>query len=260
MNMDHFLFMHEYRKYFSCQSAFAVAFFFLLSFLPACGTTGLSQSVTAGEPKNSVPFFEKSMVEEIHSLAVPPFDRDQQNWQTIAIDILSAGGKLSVVSPEKISTFLRSSAKNLSSLNQEERLVFMARLGKAVQADAVLNGVFFKSNGRNEIILQIVSVKDSRILWWQAADLNFRAEGVSPSDQKKVLSSLLAPLMVQMGKKDAPPLAQSKQGPRSSSSINQQTEKSKSDLRPSGKPAPKTEKRHEKDLKPLPLSEDISPM
>ncbi len=221
MNMNLLLFMHEYRKYFPCQSVFAIAFLCLLSLLPACGTTGLSSSVTAGEPKNSIPFFDKGLVEKVHSIAVPPFDGDQQSWQTVAIDVLSSEGKISVISRETISTFLRSSLKDLSSMNQEERLVFMSRLGREVQADAVLNGVFFSTSGRNEIILQVVSAKDSRILWWQAVDLNFRTDGVSPSDQKKVLSSLLGPLRAQMGKKGVPPSTQAKQGPGPSSGIHQ---------------------------------------
>ena len=50
MNMNLFLFM---RKYFSFQSVSAVTFFCLLHFLSACGTTGHSRSLTAGEPKNS---------------------------------------------------------------------------------------------------------------------------------------------------------------------------------------------------------------
>jgi len=231
--------MPEYRKYLTFWPAFAAAFFCLIALLPACGITGISQSVTAGKPKNSIPFFEKSLLQGLHSIAVPPFEGDRQNWHAIAIDVFSSEGKISLVSPEKINAFLRSSAKDLSSLNQEERRVFVARLGRAVQADAVLNGVFVRRGERNEVILQIVSAKDSRILWWQAADLNFSTDSLSPSDQKKVLSSLLAPLMTEMGKTEKP---------------------SKSESRPASKRVPKAEKRPEKDSKPLRIDDDISPM
>ena len=259
--MNLFLFMPEYRKYFSFRPACAAVFICLISFLPACGTTGLSQSVTAGEPKNSIPFFEKSLVERLHSIAVPPFGGDRQNWHAIALDIFSSERKISLISPEKINKVLRSSAKDLSSVSQEERRLFMARLGRTVQADAVLNGVFFRKGERDEIILQIVSSNDSRILWWQSADLNFRTDSLSPADQKKVLSSLLAPLMEEMGKKAAPLPTQSKQVQGASSGINQQTEKPpRSGLYPSSKQAPKAEKRPEKDSKHQRSDDDISPM
>ena len=61
--------------------------------------------------------------------------------------------------------------------------------------------------------------------------------------------------------KGASPSTQSRQGQGASSGINQQTEKSpRNELHPAAKPAPKTEKKPEKDIKPLPLSDDISPM
>jgi len=244
--------LHKQRGYLTHIFFSLAAFFFALSFLSACASSGLYPSLSIGEPKNSIPFFEKNLIEELHSIVVPPFRGDQHNWHEIAGEILSSSGRVSLIPSGKITAFLKSSKTELSSLSQEERLDVMARLGRATHADAVLNGAIINRNGQQEIILQLISSRDSRTMWWQASDFSSRADSLSQSDRMKVLSSVLSPLLAYAGKKVTQPSTQMKQEPEVPEMPAKEGEQ-----RPK-RPGPKQEKKPDKNQKPS--AGDISPM
>jgi hypothetical protein len=71
-----------------------------------------------------------------------------------------------------------------------------------MQTDAVMNGVILDKEGHYEISLQVISSKDSRLIWWQAVDVSFREGALLRSEQQKVLSSLLSPFLALSGQKE----------------------------------------------------------
>jgi len=217
--------------------------------------------MTAGEPKNSLPFFEKDLLEELHSIAVPRFDGDRHNWHDVAVEILSSSKRITVTPSGKMNAVLKNSKKDLSSLRLEERTAFIAGLGRAMQTDAVMNGVILDKKGHNEIILQVISSKDSRIIWWQAVDVSFGEGAHSRSEQQKVLSSLLSPFLALAGKKEHQPQPQLKQEPVPPSGLSPKTgEPSRTQTPPAMNPARKGDKKPLKNQKPLQVPGDISPM
>ena len=176
----------------------------------SCASTGIS----IGEQKNSLPFMGKELIEEVHTVAVPPFYGNQDNWKETIQEILSSVKRVSVIAPSKVDSAIKSSRKDLPALGVDERFDLMGRLGRSLHADAVINGLIISKDNHNEIILQLISSKDSKILWWQAVE--FRGDNPSPSDQRELLTKMLSPLLAHIGK----------------------GEKSKSDKRPDKGPKP----------------------
>ena len=216
----------------------------ILFLLAGCATVG--QKFSAGEPKNSLPFMSKDMAEEMHSIAVPPFSGDGQAWHEAAQEVIAQAPKASIIPQKKIDSAVKTARKDPGHLSPEERIEYVSRLGRAVQADAVLNGIILSREDRHELILQLVSSRDSRVLWLQSADFSFKGDQVSRNDQKELLHKLLSPLFPLLGSRDRP--VQQKQEMQRTEPDQKSDKKSK----PSRKPG--------KGVRPEPAPEDVSPM
>lgn len=253
--MELFVINHRFSTCFRSRFLSVFAFLSALTLLSSCAPIGRYPSMTTGEPKNTLPFFDKGRVEELYSIAVPPFASDQHNWNELAVEILSSSKRISVTPSRKINAELKNSKGDLSSLRPEERPGFLAALGRTVKTDAVINGVILDKEQQHEIILQVISVKDSRVIWWQAIDFNFRGDSLSRADQKKVLSSLLFPFLERAGIKK--PLSQPQMKEEVPSGLSPQTEEPSVTETP---PASNLDKKPDKGRKPLQVPDDISPM
>lgn len=237
-----------YRDQFYKIILFAIISAFLTLGLHSCASTGFS----AGEQKNSLPFMGKELLEDIHTIAVPDFYGNRDSWRETTHEIMSSVKRISVISPSKVDNAVKNSRKDLSVLDTDERFDFMGRLGRTLHADAVINGLVISKDNHNEIILQLISSKDSKILWWQAVE--FRGETPSPSDQKDLLTRMLSPLLAHIGRSEKP----------ASVSAPQQQPKSeqepKADTQPKSGTKPKSDKRPDKTPKPSSTPDDIGPM
>ncbi|HAM51987.1 MAG TPA: hypothetical protein DCP92_15345 [Nitrospiraceae bacterium] len=249
----HYVYVHK-------DKVWTVSLIFLLVFLHACASTKALPGFSAGEQKNSLPFMEKKLLEEVHSVAIPPFYGDDAGWRHITGEVIASSPRLSVIPPEKTD----GKAGDAFSVMPEERLDFLGNLGKSVEADAVLNGVILNKEKSHELILQLISSEDSRILWWQAVDIHFPAGSLSPSDQKAVLSQMLDPLIAHVGKREKPvrPVAPEavKEEPSNSGSLQQKDLVPKGDGQQQPLTKPKTDKKPKKTPQPKPTEEDINPM
>ena len=224
--------------------------------LSACASTGFMPGFSGGEQKNSLPFMGKDMLEEVHSIAVAPFYGDNHKWKEAAYELFISSPKISVVQPEKVERIIREGKKDLSVIEPDDRMDFLSRIGRTLQSDAVLNGVILSSDKQNEIILQLVSSKDSRVLWWQAVEFRFKEGAISLSDQKALLTKMLDPLFPYLGKRTKTPSAPSV---KSQSRIEEQpkTDTSpKTDIPSKTGTKSKTDKKPDKGTPPA----DISPM
>lgn len=227
--------------------------------LSSCAPAGRSQLVSAGEPKNSYPFFDKDLAAGLHSIAVPPFLGDQHNWHGAAIEVLSSSKRISVTPSGKINDTIKNSKEDLSLMRPEKRLSYISGLCRTMHTDAVMNGVILNKQGHIEIILQIISSGSSRVIWWQAVDVSFSEGALSRSEQQKVLSSLLAPFLALAGKKEPPAQPVLKQETVPPSAPVPKTEApTRIEKPPVIKPVQKSDKKPLKE--PSQEPEDISPM
>ncbi len=163
---------------------------------------------------------------------------------------ITSSPRISVIHSEKTDRIIKESRKDLSNMEPEDRPDFLSKIGRSLQVDAVLNGVILSNDKQHEIILQLISSKDSRILWWQAVEFSFREGSLAPSDQKALLSEMLAPLLSHLGKREKPsPTPAVKSEPKTE-------EQPKTETPPKGGTKPKIERKPDKGTKP----DDISPM
>lgn len=183
---------------------FLLAAVLFLPLLYSCASTGQLPGFSAGEQKNSLPLMGKDAIEEIHFIAVPPFYGDAYDWKGAAQKILASSKKISVISGEKINRITKENRKEFSLLDPGDRTEFLGKIGRSLRVDAVLNGIILRGNKKNEIILQLVLTKDARILWWQAVDFSFKEGSLSRADQQELLSKMLEPLLLNLGKREKP--------------------------------------------------------
>jgi hypothetical protein len=248
--------LSRYTKYriISGFPVYAVIIFCLLALTSGCVSTGTSSPrMLTGKPKNSVPFFDRDRILELQTIAVPPFWGDRQNLHVAASKIISSKGGLTVTPASEINTVLKYIKKDLSSYRKEDRIEILSGIGKAVQADAVLNGFLITKEQHQEIIIQVISSRDSRVLWWQAIDFSF-PEVFSVTEQRNVLNTMLSPLLEEAGKKTQPQSKQDAGSPRPESPKRKET------YPPSMDTKPKPGNKPVQNTGPLPLSGDISPM
>jgi len=231
----------------------------LLILLHACASTRFS----AGEQKNSLPLLDRDHIEEVHSVVVAPFYRDENNWRQSAQEILSTE-KLSVIQAGKVDAAARKGGADLLATEPENRPATLVKLARSLQADAVLNGIILPKNEHREIILQLISSKDSRVLFWQAADFTVKEGPIDGTIQKEFLSKLLAPVLANAARRDKPSIAPvPTHAPKTESpkvEMRQETETPKDEHQPKAEKKPKADRRHDKGRRPAPATEDISPM
>jgi hypothetical protein len=225
-------------------------FLFVIAALPllllhACAST----QFTAGDQKNSLPLMEKDLIEEVHSVAVAPFFSDRNNWRGSAEETLSIPG-LSVVTAD---------GADLSTLGPDNRRDALVKLARSLGADAVLNGVLIPGEDKGEIILQLISTKDSRLLFWQAADFVYKEGPIDPDAQRELLSKMFRPLLANIATREKPPAPQPSRQPTAETPPKIDT-RPEVEVQPKTEKKPKSDRRHDKGRKPSPSSEDISPM
>ncbi|MBI5073980.1 MAG: hypothetical protein HZB62_02235 [Nitrospirae bacterium] len=232
----------------------------LLLLLAGCASIG--QKFSAGEPKNRLPLLAKDRAEEVQNIAVPPFSGDSHAWHEAALEVMAQSPKSALIPQKKLDSAIKAAKKEPAHLLPEERIEYTGRLGRSVQADAVLNGMILSRDDRYELILQLVASRDSRVLWFQAADFSFQGDQITKNDQKELLSRMLSSLMPVLGKKDRPvPQAQPKQELQQKTEPDQRSEQpQKPDQMPRSEKKAKPSKKPEKDVRPPQAAEDVSPM
>lgn len=215
----------------------------LLLSMSACASSG---KFSAGEMKNSLPLLDTDAVDETHSVTIPAFYNDNNNWRQLTYETLLFA-KINIVPSEKTEQAVVSGKKNLSLLSPQERADYLGQIGKTLRTDAVINGMVLTKDNGSELVLQLISSKDSRILWLQSADFSMKDGAATQDQQKTLLSKMLSTLIEHIGTKDKPVIAPSKHQPKTE-------EPPKTDT------LPKTQKKYKKDIKPAPPAEEISPM
>jgi TolB-like protein len=240
---------------FFCRLSAGLIYLFLLIALSACATSRF----VAGDQKNSLPLADRRLLQEVHSIAVAPFYHDDNHWRQITQEALSAP-KLDVISSAKVDAEARNTGRDLSSIGPDDRAGALVKLGRSLQADAVLNGVVLSKGDRNELIIQLISSGDSRILFWQAADFSFKGARIDPDAQRELISRMLEPLVANAAKRNkalmTPPVhRKALEAPKQAVD-----EESKPESQPKAEKKQKTDKRHEREQRPPVAPEDISPM
>lgn len=232
----------------------AVSFLFAVVLLQGCATLQHPDRFTSGRPKNSLPFFAKERLEESRTLLVPAFLGDLDGWRDMSVDVLGRSSAIDLVSGEKTAHAMRSSGRDLSSLSIDERPAVLLSACRAVRSDAVLNGLILINGDENELILQLISCRDGRILWWQAVEFSGRAAPDSET-QRRVVSELLQPLLDRLGKRSGPSHLQETPPERGFTQPSPSEQKGPAD--------PQKEKRQQPrkpDSAPPARTDDISPM
>ncbi len=216
-----------------------------LILLHSCSTT----QFIAGNPKISMPLIEKDLIEEVHSVAVTPFFSDRSNWRQLAEETLSV---------TRVS-LIPAGDTDLSTRGPDDRREILVKIGRSVHADAALNGVLISGENHSEIIIQLISTKDSRLLYWQAADFKQKEGPTDKNSQKELISKMLGPLLANIAKreKSLSPLPPPK--PRAETQPKQE-KKPEPQVLPKSEKKPKGEKRPDKGSKPSPPADEISPM
>jgi hypothetical protein len=244
---------------FSCRISALPIYLLMVVTLAACATSRF----IAGDQKNSLPLAERRLIEEVHSVAVAPFYHDDYHWRQLAQETLSAP-KLEVVSERKVDAAARGTGKDLSGIGPDARGDVLVKLGRSLQTDAVLNGVVLSNGDRHELIIQLISSDDSRILFWQAADFKSKDKLMDPDAQRKLISRMLAPLVANVAKRRKPPAAQpvhlkTLEAP-TAAPRRQADQGPKPENQPKAEKRQKAGKRHEREQRPAAAPEDISPM
>ncbi|MDP2157168.1 MAG: hypothetical protein Q8K68_05615, partial [Nitrospirota bacterium] len=173
-------------------------------------------------------------------------------WHEAAQEVIAQAPKASLVSQMKLDSAIRTAKKDPALLLPDERKEYLSRLGRSVQADAVLNGIILSREDRHELILQLISSKDSRVLWYQAADFSFSGTQISKSDQKKLLNKMLSSLIPLLGKRERPGLL-----PQPKQELQQKVEP---EAEQRSDPQFKGDKKTKPSRKPEQAPEDVSPM
>ncbi|MHB8882066.1 MAG: hypothetical protein ACYC69_11225 [Thermodesulfovibrionales bacterium] len=219
----------------------------------SCVTTG----ARSGPPKNSLPVVSRDMLEEVHTIAIPAFYGDRQNWRGISSEVLFASKRITVVPTDQVELAIKGSIKDFPSLRPEERGQALGRLGRNLKADAVLNGVILSREDQDEVLLQLISLKDSKIIFMQAVDLSPKDAPFEHEQKKTVISGMLAPVLEHAGKrKKLPPPAPHKEVPVI---IAPQPEPQHPPVSPRPEPQPRKPRRGTRPA-PAPAPDNISPM
>lgn len=240
------------------------AFFLLISLLSACATPAFK----AGADKNSMPLFGKHEVAAVRVLSIPPFFGDEGPWRELAADAVAHGSQITVISSEQTDAALIRNGVDLSSVSFDKRPEVLVRTGRSVNADAVLNGLIIRNQKSNEIILQLISTQDSRILWWQAVDFADTKGGPSDDDRKALLTHMLSQFYLHAGKSEKPMASvpvEPKSETRNGNETEQKTEQKsvttvRGDLQQKSDIKKKPPKKRGRDGKPGNAPGTISPM
>lgn len=213
--------------------------------------------MTAGPLKNSIPVTGRELLEEVHVIAIPPFSGDRQNWKEASYEVVFSSKRISVLPPDRLDASLKGAVPDFESLEPADRAGALGRLGKRLQADAVLNGMILPKDDQSELVLQLISLPDGRLLFWQSVDLSPKDGQIEPSVRKAVLAEMLAPVLEQAGRRKKPAPVPAAVRPHKEPAPP--ALEPEPDLPPSVDQTPKPDKKPRR-LKPSRPSETISPM
>lgn len=179
-----------------------------LAFLLMLITAGLSSCVTpgmkAGAVKNSLPVVGKELLEEVHTIAIPAFYGDRQNWKEVSYEVLFTAKKIKVLPPDQVDAAIKGQVPDLAPLKSQDRGSALARAARNLPADAVLNGMILPKDDAAELVLQLISLADGRLLFWQAIDLAPKDGEITHEAKKAALTGMLAPVLEQAGRRKKP--------------------------------------------------------
>lgn len=207
----------------------------------------------SGKLKNSLPFLEKDLTAQVHSIVILPFHKGDADWKTQAYEIFSAVPGLSVVQPDRFEMLIKGQNRSLEQIELEERPAALGFLGRTLNADAALNGIILSQGSSQEVILQLVASQDARILWWQAAE--YPPGPISGDEKKKILSRMLSPLIGKLAQK-----AVFRPQTTGESSPRQKSEVPGIEAQPPPVLKQKPEVRPDKKTRPSQPADDVSPM
>jgi hypothetical protein len=218
----------------------------------------------AGTDKNSIPLFAKERVGEVHTIAIPSFFNDQHAWREVAAETASSSTTITIIPSEETESAARDGKKDLASVPPDERPEFLTKIGTAVHADAVLNGLIITGQESNEIILQLISSGDGRILWWQATDFTYKGDRPSRQDQRILLNHMLSQLLVHTGRRNkqqniAPVRQNPETQPKAEQELKSETQQ-KPDTQPKSEKKQKPSRKPGRGTRPQTAPDDISPM
>jgi hypothetical protein len=186
----------------------------ILSAAFSCVTPGMK----AGAVKNSMPVAGRELLEEVHSIAIPAFYGDRQNWKEVSYEVLFSSKRIKVLPPDQVDKVIKAQAPDVASLRSQDRAGALARACKGLPADAVLNGMILQKDEAAELVLQLISLVDGRVLFWQAVDLSPKDGQMEHEAKKAALAEMLAPVLEQAGRRKkqqpAPAAVQPKEEPR----------------------------------------------
>jgi hypothetical protein len=173
-------------------------FLVIISAVFSCGTPGMR----AGAVKNSIPVTGRELLEEVHVIAIPAFYGDRQNWKEVSYEVLFSSKRIKVLPPDQVDAAIRGQNPDLASLKSQDRGSALARAGKGLPADAVMNGMILpKDDASSELVIQLISLTDGRVLFWQAVDLSPRDGQIGHEAKKAALAEILAPVLEHTGKR-----------------------------------------------------------
>jgi hypothetical protein len=151
---------------------------------------------------------------------------------------------------------IKGQTPEFASLKSQERGSALARAGKGLPADAVMNGMILQKDDAAELVIQLISLTDGRVLFWQSVDLSPKDGQIEHEAKKAALTDILAPVLEHAGKKKksapAAPVIQVPSEPKPVVIEPQPVAPLKAD-------PPKTEKKPKKS-KPARPADTISPM
>ncbi|MDA8082734.1 MAG: hypothetical protein M0024_03630 [Nitrospiraceae bacterium] len=172
----------------------------ILSAPIGCVTPGMK----AGAIKNSLPVTAPDMLEEVHTIAIPAFYGDSRNWKEVAYEVIFPSKRVTVVPPDRVDAAIRKTLPGFGSLQSQDRGAALAGLRTALKADAVMNGMILPGDDRAELIIQLISLTDGRILFWQSVDLSPKDGPIDHAAKKAVLEEMLGPVLERAGKRQRP--------------------------------------------------------
>jgi hypothetical protein len=234
-----------------------ILFLFLMISVTASLFSCVTAGMKAGPPKNSIPVSGREMLEEVNVIAIPPFYGDTQNWKEVVYEVLFPAKRISVLPPDRVDAAIRKKIPDFASLRSQDRGSALAKTGRALGADAVMNGMFLPREDQAELVIQLISLTDGRILFWQAVDLSPRDGQIDHTAKKALITEMLTPVLEHAGtrKKPAPVTVKPYEEPKQ--------EPVKIEPQPAPQPRPETQPRTEKKQKkskPAPSTDNISPM
>ncbi|MBA4372982.1 MAG: hypothetical protein C0402_08965 [Thermodesulfovibrio sp.] len=193
---------------------YCVFFLVIISAVFSCVTPGMK----AGAVKNSIPVAGKELLEEVHVIAIPAFYEDRQNWKEVSYEVLFASKRIKVLPPDLVDPIIKGQLPDFASLKSQERGSILARAGKGLPADALLNGMILPKDEAAELVIQLISLTDGRVLFWQAVDLSPKDGQIEHEAKKAALAAMLAPVLEHAGKRKkqapVPVILQPKEEPK----------------------------------------------